>query len=116
MTVQKPMFGSVFGSEECGLIAPDSPPNEPEFTAQRDEGFRYKRLNLVWGHACATVRLMSNRYQDLWNGSVVELEDSKGVLNVTWRDNESRLAFEGVIVGAWEANAEHSHIHFLVNR
>ena len=106
-------FDLEFGVEGIGAKSPEVVPSSPEFTAERDEGFRYQRLHFVWGHACSTVRLLSKLYQHRWQGAILHLEDSKGVLSVTWRDKESRLAFEGVIVGAWEANGEHSHIHFL---
>lgn len=106
-------FETNFGEEGGGLSAPDYVPSEPKFYADRDEGFRYTRLHVVWGYACSTVKTLSKRYQHLWNGAIVQLEDSKGVLSVTWRDRESRIAFEGVILGAWEANGEHSYIHLL---
>lgn len=107
------LFAMQFDSEECGESRPETRPQEPVFYAERDEGFRTARLHQTWGHACASVKSLSHRYQHLWSGAIIELEDAKGTLYVTWRDQESRLAFEGVIVGAWEAMAEHCHYHRL---
>lgn len=116
MEIANPDFSVRFGTEENGESGPDTAPKSPEFTAERDEGFRYQRLHQAWGYACSTAGTMSHRYQRLWAGAIVGLEDSKGTLHVTWRDRESHLAFEGVILGAWEAMGEHAHHHHLVQR
>lgn len=116
MTTADPDFFVRFGTEENGESAPDAAPPAPEFTAERDEGFRCQRLHQAWGYACSTVGTMSHRYQRLWAGAILALEDSKGKLHVTWCDRESRLAFEGVILGAWEAMGEHAHHHHLAQR
>lgn len=77
------------------------------------EADRLPRLARVLGAAKAAVSLMSHRYRRLWSGAVIELHDHKGTLLVTWRDVPSRIMFEGVVLGAWEANAEHAHAHTL---
>ncbi|MHC9417682.1 hypothetical protein ACYZX9_03680 [Sphingomonas citri] len=107
-------FARAFDTEENGASRVQEVANPPQFNVERDEGFRADRLKLTWGHACATVQLMSNLYQQRWSGAVVALEDQKGTLHVTWRDRDSRLAFEGAIIGAWEANGEHANSHHLV--
>jgi len=86
----------------------------PRLTAYNDhEPDRLPRLARVAGAANAAVRLMSHRYRRMWVGAVIELHDHKGTLLITWRDVPSRIMFEGVILGAWEANAEHAHAHAL---
>ena len=77
------------------------------------EGWRLRRLASTWGQACAAVHLLSNRYQRHWNGAIVALGDSKGTLEVTWRDAQSRTMFEGVIMGAWEREGDHAGSHAL---
>jgi hypothetical protein len=81
--------------------------------AEREVESRIERLNQVWGYANATAKNLSNKYQRLWDGAITELADRKGTLCVTWRDELSRLMFEGVILGAWEDNGEHAHSHTL---
>lgn len=85
----------------------------PILSAEREVESRIERLNQVWGHAQATARALSNKYQRLWDGAIIKLADHKGTLLVTWRDELSRFMFEGVILGAWEANGEHAHVHGL---
>lgn len=101
------------GQEECGEDSPAVLPTTPKLVAEREVDSRIERLNQTWGHANATVRSLSHKYQRLWDGAITELADYKGTLYVTWRDELSRVMFEGVIVGAWEANGEHMHSHSL---
>jgi hypothetical protein len=87
---------------------------DPKLTAYNaHEADRLPRLARVLGAANAAVKLMSHRYQRLWSGAVIELHDHKGALRVTWRDVPSRVMFEGVVLGAWEAEGEHCHAHAL---
>ena len=58
---------------------------------------------------------LSYKYQKLWDGAITELADYKGTIYVTWRDELSRAMFNGVILGAWEANGEHMHSHSLAD-
>lgn len=81
-------------------------------TNQSEPG-RIERLLQTWGGACSTIRLLSNRYQRHWDGAVVSMKDHKGTLEVTWRDEQSRVMFEGVIVGAWENEGEYMASHAL---
>jgi hypothetical protein len=101
------------GDEECGDDGRESTPTKPELVAEREVESRIERLNEVWGHANATVRGLSRKYQRLWDGAITELADYKGTLYVTWRDEVSRVMFEGVILGSWEANGDHMHSHRL---
>lgn len=101
------------GQEECGDDAPTVLPTSPKLVAEREVDTRIERLNQTWGHANATARSLSHKYQKLWDGAITELADYKGTLYVTWRDEVSRVMFEGVILGAWEANGEHMHSHAL---
>jgi hypothetical protein len=99
--------------EENGEAQPDVLPNKPKLVAEREVDSRLERLNEVWGYANGTVKSLSNKYQRLWDGAITELADYKGTLHVTWRDQLSRLMFEGIILGAWEDNGEHAHSHKL---
>lgn len=104
-------FGS--GQDEHGEPRPAAGPAKPRLVAEREIQSRLERLSEVWGHANATVRDLSHKYQRMWDGAITELADYKGTLSVSWRDELSRVMFEGVIVGAWEANGEHAHTHHL---
>ena len=99
--------------EENGESGPEVLPAKPQLVAEREVDSRIERLNDVWGHANSTVRSLSHKYQRMWDGAITELADYKGTLYVTWRDELSRVMFEGVILGAWEANGEHAHSHQL---
>lgn len=99
--------------EECGEDNPTTLPTTPKLIAEREVESRIERLNQVWGHANATVRGLSHKYQRLWQGAITELADYKGTLHITWRDELSRVMFEGVILGAWESNGDHMHSHNL---
>lgn len=99
--------------EVSGEPSQDLLSHTPRFIAERETESRIDRLHMVWGHAQATAASLSNHYQRHWNGAIVELADYKGTLYVTWRDEISRVMFEGVILGAWEANGEHMHAHRL---
>ncbi|MCC2981268.1 hypothetical protein [Sphingomonas sp. IC4-52] len=68
-----------------------------------------ERLLLAWGYASAIVAGMSNGYRKHWDGAIVSLDDRKGVIQITWRDEISRIMFEGAILGGWEANGDHAH-------
>lgn len=99
--------------EVSGDDSPTTLPATPKLAAEREVDSRIERLNQTWGHANATVRSLSHKYQKLWDGAITELADYKGTIYVTWRDELSRVMFEGVILGAWEANGEHMHSHSL---
>lgn len=103
------------GSDEIGEAKPIKLADEPEMVADRDEGFRIHRLHQTWGLAQATVSLLSVKYQLKWDGAILALEDSKGALTVTWKDETSRVLFEGVILGAWEKIGEQLHRHRLAD-
>jgi hypothetical protein len=79
---------------------------KPTLTAYETPDWRVPGLAQAWGYANATVDLLSQRYQNLWEGAVVTLHDHKGVLEITWRDHETRMLFEGVMAGAWERTGE----------
>jgi len=98
-----------------GEPAPQTMPEPPHMSAYNEatETSRVPRLMSAWGAACAATRLLSNRYRQHWDGAVAAMHDHKGSLEVTWRDEQSRVMFEGVIVGAWEDHGEHSHGHLL---
>ena len=101
-----------WSQDENGEKSLDFVYNDPKFYG---EDSRISRLATTWGRACAAVSLMSNKYQRLFAGAVVEMGDRKGTLEVLWRDDLSRVMFEGVVCGAWEANGEHCHVHGLAN-
>lgn len=88
----------------------------PSFTAYESPESRVPRLAEAYGLARATVSRMSVRYQNAFDGAVLSMHDDKGTLEVTWRDHESRVIFEGVIAGAWENSGEHIVSHHLPNR
>ncbi|HVJ03820.1 MAG TPA: hypothetical protein VM662_16705 [Sphingomonas sp.] len=94
-------------NDENGAPRPTGVPAAPKIAANED--WREKRLLLAWGYASALVAGMSNAYRQRWNGAIVSLDDRKGVIQVTWRDEISRIMFEGVILGGWEANGDHAH-------
>lgn len=96
-----------------GERSPEFLVDGPKMVAEREADMRIERLNRVWGHANAIANSLSNHYKHLWNGAITELADYKGVLTITWRDDLSRVMFEGVILGAWESNGEHLHEHHL---
>jgi hypothetical protein len=102
--------------EENGESEPDLVPTKPKLVAEREIETRVERLNELWGYANGTVGSLSNKYQRLWNGAITELADYKGTLYVTWRDELSRLMFEGIILGAWEDNGEHVHSYRLAQK
>lgn len=101
---------------ENGESAPEMACPSPAISATnaQEEG-RIPRLHATWGQACAAVALLSHRYQNHWQGAIVALHDHKGTLEVTWRDEQSRVMFEGVIMGAWERECEHAGAHRLAN-
>jgi hypothetical protein len=100
-------------SEESSENCVEALPQKPKLIADAEVQDRIERLNEVWGHANAAVRHLSYKYRKLWDGAITELTDRKGTLYITWRDEVSRVMFEGVILGAWEANAEYSGAHSL---
>ena len=73
---------------------------------QQSEQYRIKRLANAWESASATVSLLSDKYQSRWNGAIESLHDHKGMLRIIWRDKQSRILFEGAIVGAWQRLGE----------
>ena len=80
----------------------------PNFSAYNEETeeWRLRRLVRVWESADAIVSLLSDKYQSRWNGAIRSLRDNKGMLRVIWRDEQSRILFEGAIAGAWQRLAE----------
>lgn len=88
----------------------------PVFSAYETPETRVPRLAGAYGFARATVKQMSTRYQNLFEGAVVSLHDYKGTLEIVWRDHESRVIFEGVMAGAWENSGEHIVLHKLAGR
>lgn len=88
----------------------------PSFTAYETPESRVPRLAEAYGHARSAVNQMSVRYQNAFDGAVVNMHDHKGTLQVTWRDHEARVIFEGVVAGGWEAVGEHIVQHHLAER
>ena len=111
MKVQDYISTLTYGVEENGEHGDQPAGHVPKMYAEREADFRISRLNQVWGSAELVARTLSNAYRRLWDGSIVSLADRKGTLYVTWRDEVSRIMFEGIILGAWEANGEHAHHH-----
>jgi transposase len=72
------------------------------------------------GHA---IRLMSPEYvrpyvkaqknDDRDAEAIAEAATRPTTLEVTWRDEQSRILFEGVIMGAWERAGQHCGSHVL---
>ncbi|MNV19537.1 hypothetical protein D3C71_1104050 [compost metagenome] len=87
----------------------------PSFTAYETPESRIPRLAEAYGFARDTVRRMSTSYQNAFDDAVRNMHDHKGTLEVTWRDHEARVIFEGVIAGAWENSGEHIVSHHLPN-
>jgi hypothetical protein len=81
-------------------------------TNQHEAG-RMPRLHRAWGRIQAMVAQLSDRYRIAFAGAVSRLHDHKGELEVTWRDAQARIMFEGVVIGAWEAEGEPNHMHHL---
>jgi len=108
-------FSDDFTMSENGADAPGIVVDPPVVSATNSdtESWRIARVMAAWGSASAAVALLSHRYQSQWAGAIVELNDHKGTLEVTWRDEQSRMLFEGVIMGAWERAGEHSGAHAL---
>lgn len=98
------------GGDELGYLV--DPPSISA-TNENGDGSLIARVLAAWGQASATVSLLSNRYQHQWPGAIAALNDHKGTLEVTWRDEQSRILFEGVIMGAWERSGEHAGSHAL---
>ena len=98
-------------NDENGAARPEGVPPIPEI--QGGEPWRSERLLATWGHACAVVNNMSHKYRRIWEGAIVTIGDTKGTIEVTWRDEMSRVMFEGAIMGGWEANGEHAGRHIL---
>lgn len=114
MTLQEYVRSMKFDqSEVCSEERVCALPEKPQLIAEREGKDRIDRLNNVWGCATAAVMHLSNKYQKLWGGAITELTDRKGTLYITWRDEVSRVMFEGVIMGAWEANGECICAHSL---
>lgn len=88
----------------------------PSFTAYEMPESRVPRLAEAYGFARSTVRQMSVRYQNAFDGAILNLHDHKGTLQVTWRDHDARVIFEGVMAGAWESSGEHIVEHHLTKR
>lgn len=102
---------------ECGDFEPVMPPSEPFLSAhnQATEPSRLDRLAAVWLMACEPVELLSARYRRFWRGALISLHDHKGTICVTWRDELSRVVFEGAVMGAWERHGELLGAHTLVH-
>lgn len=112
-----------FNSGEPGFVFEDedfeiSKAVMPSLSAynQEKEQYRLERLARAWGYADAVVSLMSGRYKSRWNGAIMSLHDQKGQLHTRWRDLQSRMMFEGAIVGAWEQLGESWCSHGLSTR
>lgn len=88
----------------------------PSFTAYETPESRVPRLAEAYGIARETVARMSVAYQNAFDGAVLGLHDYKGTLQITWRDHEARVMFEGVLAGAWESSGEHMVEHHLPER
>lgn len=108
-------FSQNFTTTENGANSLDFVVGPPAISATNEatEHFRIGRATAAWGSASTTVALLSHRYQNQWPGAIVALNDDKGTLEVTWRDEQSRILFEGVIMGAWERAGEHCGSHAL---
>lgn len=108
-------FNDDFTTTENGEDALGFVVDPPSISATNENGDErlVARVLAAWGQASATVSLLSNRYQHQWPGAIAALNDHKGTLEVTWRDKQSRILFEGVIMGAWERSGEHAGSHAL---
>jgi hypothetical protein len=108
-------FSDHFTTSENGASRPDDVVDPPVIgvTNENGDGTLIARVTATWGSASATVSLLSHRYQHQWPGAILALNDDKGTLEVTWRDEQSRVLFEGVIMGAWERSGEHAGSHAL---
>lgn len=105
-----------YDEEICGDSSVPALPATPQITATNaQEPGRIERVTSTFGGACAAVRLLSNRYRNAWDGAIVALHDHKGTLEVTWRDEASRIMFEGAIMGSWEWHGEHMGKHELAS-
>lgn len=104
-----------FGAEENGEGSHESSGYTPSLSAEREAETRIERLNQTWGRADTVAQMLSGKYQRLWERAIVALSDYKGTLYVTWRDEVSRVMFEGVILGAWEKSGEHAHHHEIAS-
>lgn len=102
-----------FTTTDSGADAPEAVPEPPTISATNTTNGQIGRVIATWGSASATVALLSRRYQKQWDGAIQLLHDHKGTLEVTWRDQQSRELFEGVIMGAWERAGEHCGSHTL---
>jgi hypothetical protein len=102
-------YGTEIGADERSNVRHTG----PSFTAYETPESRVPRLAEAYGLARDTVRRMSTRYQNAFDDAVINMHDYKGTLEVTWRDHESRVIFEGVIAGAWEGIGEHIVSHHL---
>lgn len=100
-------------NEQHGGSKPHNELYAPTFNADREIAERIARLHRVWGYATMHIPGLSYKYQRFWAGAIVELTDTKGTLHVTWRDEVSRVMFEGVILGAWEAHGDHMSSHSI---
>ena len=105
-----------YGVEICGAERSAGRHTGPSFTAYETPESRVPRLAETYGFARETVKRMSIGYQNLFDGAVVNLHDHKGTMEVTWRDHEARMMFEGVLAGAWENNGEHMVEHHLARQ
>lgn len=85
----------------------------PSFTAYEMPADRVPRLTRTYAYAQDTVRRMSTAYQNSFDGAVMNLHDHKGVMEITWRDHDARVMFEGVMAGAWEKSGEPIVEHHL---
>lgn len=102
-----------YGIEIGGATRSGSRHTGPSFTAYETPEDRVSRLAETYGYARETVKRLSVHYQNAFDGAVVSMHDHKGTLEITWRDHESRVIFEGVMAGAWEHNGEHMVEHHL---
>lgn len=106
-------FSEDFMEDEIGEALTMSFLELPEIDAYNSDTGRLPRLWAAWGAASTTVKLLSARYQNQWPGAIISMHDHKGTLQIVWRDKQSRILFEGVIMGAWERQGEHAGSHDL---
>jgi len=56
----------------------------------------------IWEDACNTVDRLSGSLQKKWPGAIERVNDYADGIGLTFRSEEDKMLFGGVILGAWE--------------